>query len=293
MEQLHLSTNSYNTSNARTNYFDSKDDGDRENNGLHSFADSDLVLALYGIICVLGITGNLLVAFVLLRVPSLRSNTSDFLIHLSFVDFIACVLVIPFKLVPTTGKLPPNPGFFGELRCRLYVSQFIFWVCVLTSVLCLVTVNLERFIAIVYPHKYKTVFTRRNKYLMIAFCWILGSLSKSFLWFLYDEDEVVGCRFLGWPSKEVQAAVGVYNFTVNLSAPFAVMVLVQWKVILALKRQVKVLTGRAGEYLKQYLLLTRCFQKFDFSQTRGLTTTLIFINSLIFALIVGLKICIL
>ena len=247
MKQLHLSTNSYNTSNAGTNYFDSKDDGDRETNDWSSFADSDLVLALYGIICVLGITGNLLVAIVLIRVPSLRSNTSDFLIHLSLVDFIVCVLVIPFKLVPTTGKSLPNPGFFGELRCRLYVSQFIFWVCVLASVLGLVTVNLERFVAIVYPHRYKTVFTRRNKYMMIASCWILGVLSKSFIFSLYSEDEAVGCRFLGWPSRGVQVVVALYTFTIQLFAPFVVMVLAQWKVISTLKRQVKMLTDRTGK----------------------------------------------
>ena len=109
MKQLHFSTNTYNTSNTGTNDRDSKDHGDLETNDLNSFADSDLVLALYGIICVLGITGNLLVAIVLIRVPSLRSNTSDFLIHLSLVDFIVCVLVIPFKLVPTTVKSLPNP----------------------------------------------------------------------------------------------------------------------------------------------------------------------------------------
>ncbi len=92
-----------------------------------NFADSGVVLAFYGLICILGITGNLLVAFVLLRVPSLRTNTSDFLVHLSVVDFIVCVLVIPFKLMPTAGMENPNPGFFGELRCRLFVSQYLFW----------------------------------------------------------------------------------------------------------------------------------------------------------------------
>ena len=182
-----------------------------------TFADSDLVLALYGMICLLGITGNLLVAIVLIRVPSLRSNTSDLLIHLSLVDFIVCVLVIPFKLIPTTGRSLPNPGFFGELRCRMYVSQYLFWVCALISVLGLVTVNLERFVAIVYPHKYKTIFTRRNKYLMIASCWILGALSKPFLFVAYDEDDVQGCNFVGWPSQEVQAVVGLYSFVTKLS----------------------------------------------------------------------------
>ena len=223
------------------------DASDVETNDWASFADSDLVLALYGIICVVGIVGNLLVAIVLIRVPSLRSNTSDLLIHLSLVDFIVCVLVIPFKLVPTSGNLLPNPGFFGELKCRLYVNQFIFWACPITSILNLVAVNLERFVAIVYPHKYKTVFTRRNKYLIITSSWILGALIQSFIFFMYEEDDVQGCHFVGWPSSEVQAAVGLYHFISTFAAPFIVMVLVQWKVILTLRRQVKILQDRTGE----------------------------------------------
>ena len=198
--------------------------------------------------CVVGMTGNLLVAFVLLRVRSLRSNTSDFLSHLSLVDFIVCILIIPYKLVPTTGKSDPNPGFFGELRCRFYVSQYLFWICVLTSIMCLVTVNLERFVAIVYPHKYKMVFTVRNKCLMTASCWVFAAFSQSFSFFLYAEDEVHGCQFLGWPSREVQALVGLYTFITNLTIPFIVMVLVQWKVISKLRSQVKILHNRTGEF---------------------------------------------
>ncbi|XP_071808070.1 neuropeptide Y receptor type 1-like [Asterias amurensis] len=217
---------------------------EEDRNEWGDIANSNLVLGLYGVICVLGITGNLLVAFVLLRVPSLRSNTSDFMVHLSLADFIVCVMVIPFKLVQTTGKYPPNPGFFGELRCRLYAGQFLFWVGTVVSVYSLVTVNLERFVAIVYPLKYKVVFTRRVKYYMIASCWIVGALSKVFLFLLYGEDEVVGCHFLGWPSSAVQAVVGLANFMVALFGPFVLMVLVQWKVISTLKRQVKMLKSQ-------------------------------------------------
>ncbi len=212
-----------------------------------SFADSRSVLALYGIICVLGITGNLLVAFVLLRVPSLRTNTSDFLVHLSLVDFLVCVLLIPFKLLPTTGTAVPSPGFWGELRCRFYVSQFIFWSAVLTSIFSLVNVNVERFVAIVYPLKYKAVFTRRNKCLMIVFCWIFAAFSQSFIVFLYVRDEEVGCRFLGWPSPAVQALVGMYSFLVQFTAPFSFMIFTQWKNISKLKRQVTRLQNRSGE----------------------------------------------
>lgn len=212
-----------------------------------NFANSDFVLALYGVICTLGIAGNLLAIFVLLRVPSLRTNTSDFLVHLSLVDFLVCVLVIPFKLVPTTGTPAPNPGFLGELRCRFYVSQYIFWVCTLTSIYGLVTVNLERFVAIVYPLKYKVVFTRRNTYVMMASCWIAAALEQSYSLFQYGEDKEVGCKFVESPSKEIRMAFGLSHCFCFLVAPFVLLVFMQWKVISKLKNQVKALENRLGK----------------------------------------------
>ncbi|XP_038066407.1 allatostatin-A receptor-like [Patiria miniata] len=231
---------------ARTTAITPGDSSDDSSNdwGVDKVAGSDLVLALYGMICTVGVAGNLLVCIVLLRVPSLRSNTSDFLVHLSLVDLVVCVLVIPHKILPLLSQTPPpNPTIWGQLWCRLYVNQYPFWVCAVTSVDNLVLVNLERFVAIVYPHKYKRIFASRNKYLMLGLCWILAMLTKSFIVFLSEEDPVSGCRF-GWPSRGVQAAIGVLNFIINLFAPFVLMILVQWKVISTLKKQVKTLTDR-------------------------------------------------
>ncbi|XP_033627863.1 neuropeptide F receptor-like [Asterias rubens] len=223
--------------------------GTKSSNEDVQMEDSDgfakFILALYCMICVVGITGNLLVAIVLLRVPSLRSNTSDFLVHLSIVDFMACVLVIPGYLLPRTNSAP-NPGFLGEFWCRFYASGFLFWVFTMTSVLGLTVVNLERYLAIVYPHKYKTIFIKRNKYIMIVACWVLAAVSRSFFFFTYGEDEVVGCHFEGWSNRGAQVAFGVYTFTVNFFAPFMVMILAQLKVISTLNRQVKILTARTA-----------------------------------------------
>ncbi|XP_071797084.1 galanin receptor type 1-like [Asterias amurensis] len=212
----------------------------KETDGFNKF-----VLALYGIICVVGVIGNLLVAIVLLRVPSLRSNTSDFLVHLSIVDFMVCVLVIPTYLTPAGSKTPANPGGFAEFWCRFYTSKFLYWSFAITSVFSLITVNMERYVAIVYPHKYKKVFSRRNKYLMIATCWVLAAITKLYKPCLFEVDREKGCRSVPWPSKGAQAAFGVYNFTVNFFAPFVLMGFAQWRVISSLNRQVKVLNRRA------------------------------------------------
>ncbi len=174
--------------------------------GADQVTDSTFVIGLYVVISIVGIAGNLLVAVVFFRAPSLRTGTSVFLVHLSLVDLTVSILVIPFNLTPQLGNVSKLSGFWADLRCKLYFGEYPFWVCALVSVFSLVTVNLERYVAIGYPHKYKEIFTRRNKCLMIVSCWLLGALSKSFLLFLYVDE--VGCSFVSWPNRVVKAVVG-------------------------------------------------------------------------------------
>ncbi|XP_033638277.1 somatostatin receptor type 5-like [Asterias rubens] len=239
MDQLDFRDTTVHTSTDETMVEGDPAIGDRD-------AFAKFVLVVYGAICSVGITGNLLVAVVLLRVPSLRSNTSDFLVHLSVVDFMVCVLVIPSYLVPPRSNSTPNTGFFGEFWCRFYTTKYIFWVFTVTSVFCLTTVSLERYVAIVHPHKYKMVFTRKNKYIMIASCWIMAAITKSDMLVLYKEDEVKGCHFSGWPTTGAKAAYGLYNFILRFFFPLAVMLYAQLKVISTLNKQVKELTSRAA-----------------------------------------------
>ena len=77
-----------------------------------------------------------------------RDNTSNFLVFLSLVGFIVCVQVMPFKLVPTTGKSWSKSWMFCwtqvRIVCRpislldlyvltsiIYMSMFKYITCIL------------------------------------------------------------------------------------------------------------------------------------------------------------------
>ena len=226
------------------------DHPDKGNHGwsIGEIENSVLVRVIYGIIAVIGVTGNLLVCLVLMRVPSLRSNTSVFLVHLAVVDLIVCIWAVPFHLFPHVPD--PTPGVWGDIKCRLYSSKFPLWTFALISICSLVTVNLERFIAIVYPIKYKNIYTRRNTCLMICVCWVVGIISNSYCWYIYGNDSTGICIIFGWQTKGFQILLGLYNFVAYYLAPFTFMVATQWKVINTLKRQARILQEkrqRTGE----------------------------------------------
>ncbi|XP_022107278.1 galanin receptor type 1-like [Acanthaster planci] len=200
--------------------------------------NSILVRTSYGLICTVGIIGNLLVCLVMLRVPSLRSNTSDFLVHLAIVDFMTCLWAVLFHLFTYTPS--PSGGWGGEIRCRMFDSKFPLWTSMLVSVFNLAVVNLQRYVAIVHPHKYKTLFQPRNKYLILLGCWCLALLCNWYYFIIYDVfDGTTACLFVGWGNFALQAVAGVYIFTAYLLAPLSIMVITQWRVISSLNQQVK------------------------------------------------------
>ncbi|XP_033635679.1 adenosine receptor A2a-like [Asterias rubens] len=117
-----------------------------------AFEDQVWLRAVYGIIAVLGITGNFLVMFTVARVPSLQNLTNMFIVSLAVCDFIVSVFLIPLHL----GFVIPVPkGFGGELLCRLLLSKFPLWASFVSSVLSLTCVTLERYFSIVHPLRYK------------------------------------------------------------------------------------------------------------------------------------------
>ncbi|XP_033628040.1 histamine H2 receptor-like [Asterias rubens] len=206
--------------------------------------NSIVVRTAYALICIAGIIGNVLVCIVLTRVRALRTNTSQLLVHLSVVDILVCIMALPVNVFPTP---PPMRGPFGDFLCRFYVSKFMQWACMLASIGSLVVVNLERFIAIVYPLKYKTFFTVRKTSVMILLVWVEALGSLLYFFFVYELDGDDNCKYNGWPSDEVRIVMGVYPYLMHYAGPLILMFAVQWKMITALKKQVNMITQQQAD----------------------------------------------
>ena len=99
---------------------------------------------LYAIVCVVGLLGNSLVIYVVLRFSKMQTVTNMYILNLALADEMFLV-GLPFLIVTLVFK----EWVFGSLICKVYmtttsINQF-------TSSLLLTVMSADRFVAVVHP----------------------------------------------------------------------------------------------------------------------------------------------
>ncbi|XP_034373366.1 somatostatin receptor type 3 [Arvicanthis niloticus] len=103
-----------------------------------------LISLVYLVVCVVGLLGNSLVIYVVLRHTSSPSVTSVYILNLALADELF-MLGLPFLAAQNALSYWP----FGSLMCRLVmavdgINQF-------TSIFCLTVMSVDRYLAVVHP----------------------------------------------------------------------------------------------------------------------------------------------
>ncbi|CAK9817977.1 Prolactin-releasing peptide receptor [Anthophora quadrimaculata] len=100
---------------------------------------------LYGNIFALGVFGNVLVCFVVVRNRQMQTVTNLFITNLALSDVLLCVLAVPFTPLYTFL----GGWIFGETLCHLV--PYAQGVSVYISTLTLTSIAIDRFMVIIYP----------------------------------------------------------------------------------------------------------------------------------------------
>ncbi|XP_063431322.1 neuropeptide Y receptor type 2-like [Mytilus trossulus] len=104
-------------------------------------------IVLYCVIFILGLIGNCLVVFVVMRKKEMRTVINIFITNLAVSDILLCLLAVPFT--PISYYL--QSWVFGEVFCRLVPMTLA--ICVYVSTLTSTIIAVIRYRAIVYPLK--------------------------------------------------------------------------------------------------------------------------------------------
>ena len=185
----------------------------------------------------LGIVGNALVIVVIFNFTTLRKKlTNIFIIHQSFVDFCASLVLLVLTL---TQKQHYVTGVAGDLLCRIWLSTHVLWVCFTVSTFNLCILTIERYVAIVHPIAHKTAFTYTKAAISMVLAWILGIINN-----LYHPlasgmrgDICFSMKF--YPSLSVQRMTGVINFMVKFFIPIAIMIYSYGRILYVINQKIQ------------------------------------------------------
>ncbi|XP_055349467.1 somatostatin receptor type 2-like [Paramacrobiotus metropolitanus] len=185
---------------------------------------------VYMLICVVGLGGNILVFYVILRFSVMRTVTNVFILALALAD-IAFLVNIPLLVVTSIiGNWP-----FGNIYCKIYYS--VSTINQFASSFFLVTMSADRYLAICWPIWSRRLRTTGAALLICAFVWSLA-MSLMYPVFAYsgtqssnysDGGETTQCNIF-WPGYNATSLVldgegvfALYCFILGYALPVILM----------------------------------------------------------------------
>ncbi|XP_794754.1 D(2) dopamine receptor-like [Strongylocentrotus purpuratus] len=184
--------------------------------------DWSWLVILQLISAITGIVGNFLVIVVLLHRRSKNRATDTLIGGLAFADFLTSIFLIP---IPTPVYIPKT--WLGEVYCRLVFTQSLLWASITVSAYLLMSISVERYIAVVYPLHFKRLITRRRISTLIVIIWFLSILTQLFTFFAHTVDTFTNTCKDRYINRLTQIIVAFCWFCLILVVPSLTMLITQ------------------------------------------------------------------
>ncbi|XP_015514451.1 somatostatin receptor type 2 [Neodiprion pinetum] len=211
-----------------------------QNDTMEPNCDADLPIVslvtqiLYATVCVVGLLGNTLVIYVVLRFSKMQTVTNMYIVNLAIAD--ECFLIgIPFLV--TTMSL--QSWTFGKIMCKAYmittsINQF-------TSSIFLFIMSADRYIAVCHPISSPKVRTPFISRVVSLTAWGTSALFMIPV-FLYANtmetaEGVISCNIL-WPdnaNQGGQTTFTLYTFILGFAIPLILILIFYFLVIRKLR----------------------------------------------------------
>ncbi|XP_051789407.1 somatostatin receptor type 5 [Erpetoichthys calabaricus] len=189
-----------------------------------------LIPLVYFIVCVIGLSGNTLVIYVVLRYTKMKTVTNIYIFNLAMADELF-MLGLPF--LATQNALSYWP--YGTFLCRLVmtvdgINQF-------TSIFCLTVMSIDRYLAVVHPIKSTKWRRPRVAKMISATVWLLSFLVVLPVIIYADIQEEFNTCNINWPDpKSVwSAAFIIYASVIGFFGPLLVISLCYLLIVIKIK----------------------------------------------------------
>ncbi|KAH8411175.1 hypothetical protein KR222_009649, partial [Zaprionus bogoriensis] len=222
----------------------------------NSFADL-LTVVLYGLVCIVGLFGNTLVIYVVLRFSKMQTVTNIYILNLAIAD--ECFLIgIPFLLY--TMRI--CSWRFGELMCKAYMVSTS--ITSFTSSIFLLIMSADRYIAVCHPISSPRFRTLHIAKLVSALAWSTSAVLMLPV-MLYastveQEDGVnYSCNIM-WPDtykKHSGSTFILYTFFLGFATPLCFILSFYYLVIRKLRSVGPKHTAKSKERRRAHRKVTR------------------------------------
>lgn len=178
-------------------------------------ASNIIIPSIYALVCCVGLTGNAMVIYVILKYAKMKTATNIYILNLAIADELF-MLSVPF--LATSAAVQHWP--FGSLMCRLVLS--VDGINMFTSIFCLTVLSVDRYVAVVHPIK-AARYRRPTVAKVVNVCvWGLSLIVILPIIIFADtvpaENGGVNCNFL-WPKAAWSEAFVVYTFLLGFLLP--------------------------------------------------------------------------
>ncbi|XP_049456879.1 mu-type opioid receptor [Epinephelus fuscoguttatus] len=202
-----------------------------------------VITALYSIVCVVGLVGNVLVMYIIVRYTKMKTATNIYIFNLALADSLV-TSTLPFQSVNyLMGTWP-----FGDILCKIVMS--IDYYNMFTSIFTLTTMSIDRYVAVCHPVKALDFRTPRNAKIVNVCNWILSSAIGLPVMFMAstavtvrEKSSIVDCKLIfPHPSWYWDTLLKICVFIFAFIMPVLIITVCYGLMILRLK-SVRMLSG--------------------------------------------------
>lgn len=125
--------------------------------------------SFYSVMILLGCILNMLIILAILSVKEIRRRRANqFLASLCISDFLTCAYSMTYHLVHL------HPAIYGAYISTMYcrATQYVIYVLAFSSTLCLMTVCVDRYIAITRPFRYLSATMNKVSKVLLIYPWV-------------------------------------------------------------------------------------------------------------------------
>ncbi|KAI5103653.1 pyroglutamylated RFamide peptide receptor-like, partial [Silurus meridionalis] len=191
---------------------------------------------MYILIFILALVGNSLVVCVVVRKGRSQSATSIFICSLAISDLLITFFCVPFTLLQNISA----QWLGGVLVCK--TVPFVQTTAIVTGILTMTCIALERYQGIIHPLKMKRQYTPQRAYRKLGLVWLLSVMVGSPMLFVqqlevkYDflyENHHVCCQEL-WSSELQRKMYTTFIMVALFVLPLAAMMFLYTRISIEL-----------------------------------------------------------